>query len=342
MRFDYPWLLLLLLLLIPGWWLWQRSVRKRKERMRRFAESAFTEKIFVGNNPRLRRWHFILFFSGCILLILAATAPKIPGGKENVKISGIDVMIVLDVSNSMRANDLQPSRLDRAKLALQNVMSQMSGDRFGIVVFAGHPFVSLPISDDPNAAQMMLSSISTQNVSVQGTAIGEAISLASESFPPLEKNENRGRAIILISDGENHEDNAAKAAGEAAANGIIVCSIGIGTPEGGKIPELDEKGVFKSYKRDRDGNEIVTRLDETGLKEIAKEGQGIYVRSTASDIGVGTVYSKLQSLSKTSRDTWQYKDFTQLFPLLAGIAILLLLIEPLLPEGNRNENKTHP
>lgn len=335
MSFDYPWLLFLVLLALPLAGLWRNSAQKRKERIQKFSESAFTDKLLLGNNPALRRWHFILFFSACVLLLASISGPKIPGGREKVKTTGIDIMVVLDVSNSMRAVDIKPSRIERAKLALAQMVSKMGNDRMGIVVFAGQSYTCLPLSDDHSAAEMVLQTVSPAMVPVQGTAIGNAIDNAITSFSSADK--NRGKAIILISDGENFEDNATEAANRATEKGIIVCSIGIGSTEGAVIPEFDASGKLLGNKRDQDGKEIVSKLNEQILRDVAVEGQGIYVRANNSDMGVGKIYSMLQGLNKTTKETWTYTSFTPLYRWFVLAALLLFCIEALLPEGKRNE-----
>lgn len=339
MILDHPWLLLLLLLAGPVFYLWLRSARKREERMKRFAESSFAGKLFIGQNPVLRRWHFILFFAAISILLLAANGPQIGGGKEKVTMSGIDIMICLDVSNSMRAADLQPSRIERARLSIQKFIQTLGADRIGVVVFAGQAYTSLPLTDDHTAAEMVMESVSPNMISMQGTAIGTAIEQAASAFPKEDK--DRGRAIIVISDGENHEDDAVEAAGKAAEDGIIVSAIGIGSASGEKIPEYNEDGKLIGNKRDNNGQEIITKLDEGNLREMVKAGKGIYVHASASDLGLNNVYTSLQGLSKGSKETWEYTSFTPLFPWMVALAILLLIIEPLLPEGQRDENKKH-
>ncbi|CAN5147640.1 VWA domain-containing protein [soil metagenome] len=333
MSFENPVLLFLLLLAVPATFLWMYSVRRRKERLQRFSETAFEENIFQGNNPQLRKWHFILFLSGISFLILALSGPMIVGGKEKVNSTGIDVMIVLDVSNSMRADDIQPSRIERAKLALAQLIQTMSTDRLGVVVFAGQAYTCLPLTDDHSAAEMLVQSVSPEMVSMQGTAIGSALENAAVSFEHSEK--GRGKAIILISDGENHEDNAAEAAAQVAEKGIIVCAIGIGSTQGATIPEFDGKGNPAGNKKDDDGKEIVSRLDETTLKDVAQEGHGIYVRASNADLGISKVYSMLQGLNKTTKESWRYTSFTQLFPWLLLVSIICFLIESFLPQGKR-------
>ncbi len=334
MSFEHPWLLLLLLVIIPIALLWFRSVSKREERLRKFSESAFTDQLLIGNNASLKRWHFILFISGTVLLIFAISGPMIVGGKENIKSTGIDVMVVLDVSNSMRANDIQPSRIERAKLALSSMIETMTTDRLGVTVFAGQAYTCLPLTDDHSAAEMLLQSVSPDMITMQGTAIGAAIDNALVSFG--QNDQERGKAIILISDGENHEDNATEAATRAAEKGVIVCTIGIGTADGTTIPEFDGAGKPAGNKKDEDGKEIISKLDETVLKDIAQEGRGIYVRASNADLGINQVYSLLQGLNKTTKESTRYTSFTPLYPWILLLATILFLVEAFLPAGNRN------
>lgn len=339
MTFDNPWLLLLLLLALPIALLWRWSVENRNARIHRFSETAFEEKLFIGNNPVLRNFHFWLFFAAIIFLIFALSGPMLQGGKEKVKTNGIDIVVALDVSNSMRAKDIQPSRLERAKLALQQTISRMGGDRIGIVVFAGQAYTNLPLTDDHAAGEMVLESVSPDMISMQGTAIGTAIDQAMASFSGDDK--NRGKAIIVISDGENHEDDAPAAAARAAEKGVIVSAIGIGSPEGEKIPEYDAAGNFTGNKLDEEGKEIVTKLDEENLKAVAREGKGMYQRASSGDIGIDKVYSMLQGLSKTSKESWRYTSFTPLYQYFLMFSFLLFLVESFLPEGqNKNFNSS--
>jgi len=335
MIFDYPWLFLFLALVALFFLLWRISVRRKEERMRRFAESGFAGKLLVGYAPKLRMWHFILFSAGTIFLIIALAGPLIVGGKQKVTNSGIDIVVVLDVSNSMRARDLQPSRIERAKLALMQAIPNMGNDRLGVVVFAGQGYPTLPLTDDHSAAEMILESVSPDMVSMQGTAIGSAIDQATSAFRNTD--EDRGKAIIVISDGENHEDDAVDAARRARKKGIIVSAIGIGSAQGTTIPDFDENGKMIGNKKDEYGKEIVSKLDEATLQGIASEGNGVYVHATTGDLGFMRVYNSLQGLSKTTSDTWKYTSFTPIYQWFLVAALLLLITESLLPEGKRNE-----
>jgi Ca-activated chloride channel homolog len=339
MTFEHPWLLFLLALAVPCYLLWIRARRKQAERMKRFTESAFAGKILIGLNPKMRLWHFLFFFGAIFILLAAVNGPQIAGGKELVKTSGIDMVVVLDVSNSMRAEDLQPSRLERSRLALQQLIKSMGTDRIGMVVFAGQAYTVLPLTDDHTAAEMVLESTSHNMIEVQGTAIGAGIDMAVATLVNS-REDGRGQAIVVISDGENHEDDATAAASKAAEKGILVCTIGIGSAGGEKIPEVDENGNRVGYKMDENGREVVTKLDESLMKEIATSGQGIYVHASAADLGLGSVYNKLQGLSKSSKETWRYSSYTPLFPWMILLAFILLIIEPMLPEGNSTKQKT--
>ncbi|HLG03354.1 MAG TPA: VWA domain-containing protein [Bacteroidia bacterium] len=335
MNFENPWLVLLLLLVFPGLLLWYRSVRRQRQRLERFTEYAFAGFLFAGLDPVYRRLHFILFFTGLLFILLSMNGPQIGGGREKVKLTGIDIVVALDISNSMRAQDIQPSRIDRARLALMQLISNLGTDRLGLVVFAGQSYTALPLADDPAAAEMVVESVDTEMITMQGTAIGAAIEQGIASFDTEEK--NRGKAIILISDGENHEDDALEATKKAVEKGIIVCAIGVGSVTGTPIPEFDAKGNFSGNKLDEHGAEIKTRLNEQLLREIARQGKGVYQQANSADLGIGSVYASLQGLNKTTKETWRYTSFDTLAPWLIGCAILLLIIEPVIPQGKRKE-----
>ncbi len=334
MSFENPWMLLVLLLVIPIMLVWRRAVKKREAKIRKFTEGAFDEKLHIGNHEGLRKTHFILFLMAIVFLILACSGPNYASGKEKIKISGIDIIIALDVSNSMKAQDILPNRIDCAKLALQQLLATMGTDRVGIVVFAGQAYTCLPLTSDHAAAAMLLQSITPEMISIQGTSIGFALDNALTSLMKVEK--DRGKAIILITDGENHEGDAVKAARRAATNGVIVCTIGIGSSEGSTLPELNNNDTVITNKKDKNGKVIISKLNEVVLKEIAKEGQGIYVHASKNDLGIGAIYKLLKNINKTTKDTWRTTHQTPLFQWFLIVSILLLLIEGLLPEGKRN------
>ena len=255
---------------------------------------------------------------------------------EEVKREGIDLYIAVDVSNSMNAEDIVPSRLERSKQAINKLISEMRGDRIGVIVFADKAFVQLPITTDYSAARMFLSTINTKLVASQGTAIAEAINLALKSFP----DEAHSRAIVIISDGEDHENDAAvKAAQEAAKQGVRIYTIGMGLPDGAPIPEYNQYGHQTGYRKDGNGNTIITRLDEQMLQKIASAGNGIYVRASNSNVGLSKIYEDISKLDKTEIEAKVFTDYEDQFQWFVGAAIVLLLIEILISSGKKRWEK---
>lgn len=254
----------------------------------------------------------------CMIIVLAQ--PQFGTKVETVNRKGIEVMIAMDVSNSMMAQDIQPSRLDNAKQVLSKLVDNMTNDKVGLVVFAGDAYTQLPITVDYVSAKMFLSSISTQLVPRQGTAIGSAIDLAIKSFG---KKSEAGRAIIIITDGENHEDDAIAAAKLATENNIVVHVIGMGKPEGSPIPV---PGTI-SFWKDRDGNVVVSKLNEGMCKSIAQAGKGIYVRADNSDAAYKVINKELDNLAKSDIKSSVFSDYNEQFQSFAMLALLLLIID---------------
>ncbi|MCA1763346.1 MAG: VWA domain-containing protein [Cryomorphaceae bacterium] len=266
---------------------------------------------------------YILWRLAASFLILALINPQLGSKMSEAKLKGIDLMIALDVSNSMKAEDIKPNRLERAKRSIEKLLGRLHGDRVGIIVFAGQSFVQLPITNDYGAGKLFLSSIDSDIVPVQGTAMGSAIELAMESFDmesPAQK------AIIVISDGENHEDDPVAAAQEAAEAGIKVYTIGMGSPDGTPLP--DYKGKQKlGFKKDRQGNVVITKLDESVLKEVAAVGNGSYVRASTSEVGLRPLFDELNSIEKTEMGTVAYAEYEDRFQIFLALALFCLLIE---------------
>lgn len=332
MTFESPiYLLFMLAAVLPAGLLWF-SMHRRNERLRAFAESAFVGRLILGESKPLRLIKGGILILAIILISIAAAGPQFAGGTETVKMRGIDIVVAIDVSNSMLADDLKPSRLEKAKVALTDLLANLEGDRLGAIVFAGEPRTNLPLCDDRSAAEMIINSISTESVSYQGTAIGMAIDHAVTAFNNSE--EGRGKAIIIISDGENHEDDAVAAAERAAEKGIIVCAIGIGSTDGSTIPVTDENGNI-TEKRDGNGSVVVSKLDDGLLKEIAEAGNGTYVRATNSDMGLTTIMAQLRTLSASTKDSKQVTSYTPVFHYVVIGIIFLLIVELFLAEGTR-------
>jgi Ca-activated chloride channel family protein len=245
-----------------------------------------------------------------------------------VKRKGADLMICLDVSNSMKATDLSPNRLEKAKMAISKLIDKLNGDRLGIIIFAGEAYVQLPITTDYSASKLFLESISPEMIPTQGTNIGAAIDLSMESFG---KDEGKNKAIIIITDGEDNESNGAAAAQRAADKGVAIYTIGMGSPDGAPIP-IYVNGSREGFKKDKEGNTIVTRLNEQTLRDIAVAGNGIFVRATNSDAGLNNVLNAIDKLEKKQFESKMYSDYEDRFQWFISVAFLLLLADVFISE----------
>jgi len=268
----------------------------------------------------------ILKFIGMMLilscLVVALADPQTGSRLEKVKHKGIDLMICLDVSNSMLAQDIKPDRLERAKQSISRVIDNLDGDRIGIIVFAGKAYTQLPITTDYAAAKMFLATINTGIVPTQGTAIASALELAANSFGESKHN----KAIVVITDGEDHEGDALAQAEAIAKKGITIYTIGMGLPEGAPIPVMSGN-VQIGYKKDSDGQTIMSKLDETLLQRIASMGNGMYVRANNSETGLNKIFDDINKIQKTEIEEKQFSDFEDRFQYFIAIAILLLVVD---------------
>lgn len=264
---------------------------------------------------------FALLMGALSLLIIAAARPQYGQQEKTVKRQGIEVMVALDISNSMLAEDVAPNRLDRAKQMLSKIIDNMVDDKVGLVVFAGEAFTQLPITCDYVSAKMFLNTISPKLIPTQGTAIGAALQTAIRSFGSQES--DAGRAIILITDGENHEDDAIAAAKQAQELGIQVFVIGIGKPEGSPIPVPGTN----DYIKDRSGQVVVSRLNEEMCQEIAQAGKGAYVRCDNTNTAMRALQQELDRIATTDLETTIYADYNEQYQSFVLIALLLLVID---------------
>lgn len=264
---------------------------------------------------------FALLMVALSLLIIAAARPQYGQQEKTVKRQGIEVMVALDISNSMLAEDVAPNRLDRAKQMLSKMIDNMVDDKVGLVVFAGEAFTQLPITCDYVSAKMFLNTISPKLIPTQGTAIGAALQTAIRSFGSQES--DAGRAIILITDGENHEDDAIAAAKQAQELGIQVFVIGIGKPEGSPIPVPGTN----DYIKDRSGQVVVSRLNEEMCQEIAQAGKGAYVRCDNTNTAMRALQQELDRIATTDLETTVYADYNEQYQSFVLIALLLLVID---------------
>ncbi len=233
------------------------------------------------------------------------------------------MVVALDISTSMLAQDIKPDRLTRAKQALFKLIDRLQGDRIGIIIFAGKAYTQLPITTDYAAAKMFVSTISTKDIPSQGTAISEAIELGTSSF----EESDHSKAIIIITDGENHEGNAVEAATAASELGIRVYTIGMGLTDGSPIPITNSYGQQTGFKKDREGNTVITRLNEVMLQQIAAAGNGDYVRANNTQAGLSKIFEKINALEKSEIETRMFTDYEDQYQYFLGFGLLLIFLE---------------
>ena len=324
-RFEEPTYLYLLLLLpfLAAFYLY--SNYRRRKAIRKFGDPVLMAQLMPDVSKYRPDVKFWLVFAAIRLFAVLLARPQFGSKLETVKRQGVEVMIALDISNSMLAQDVQPSRLEKAKRLVAQLVDKMENDKVGMIVFAGDAFTQLPITSDYISAKMFLESINPSLISKQGTAIGAAINLATRSFTPQE---GVGRAVIVITDGENHEGGAVEAAKAAAEKGIQVSVLGVGMPDGAPIPV---EGT-NDFRRDRDGNVVVTRLNEQMCQEIAQAGDGIYVRVDNSNAAQKVIAQEINKMAKADVETQVYTEFNEQFQAVAWIILLLLLAEMLILE----------
>ena len=321
---------LLLLLLVPLVPLLYALLRYfRRQRLRRFGDERLVRQLLPSWSSskgwvRVILWDLAFFF-----FVIGIARPQIGAKLSERETKGAEIIICLDVSNSMLAQDYSPNRLERAKLAISRIVDKLDGDRVGLIVFAGTSFVQLPVTTDYISAKMFLSSISNESVPVQGTAIGDAIATAIRGFSSQSE---KSRAIIVITDGENHEDDPVEAAKTAAEAGIKVYTIGVGSAQGQPIPYEGE------LLKDKDGNIVVTRLDEKTLREVAQAGGGAYVHAGTEEFGLNPIIADLRRLEAEHFKSVVFEEYDEQYMYFFAIALALLALESLI--GNRRAKKT--
>ena len=320
---------LLLILLIPFFFVVQALVLKyRRRRLKKFGDEELVRAMMPSYSVAKVWVRLSMFALAFFFFVIGLSRPQIGAKLKEHETRGAEIMIVLDVSNSMLAEDYSPNRLDRAKLAISRLVDKLRDDRIGLIVFAGNSFVQLPITTDYVSAKMFLNSISTESVPVQGTAIGDAINTAVRSFSAQSE---KSRAIIVITDGENHEDDPVAAAKQAGELGIRVFAVGVGSPEGEVIP------MDGDLLRDREGEIVVTRLDEKVLQEVAAEGNGVYVRAGNSEFGLNPIIEDIRKMEDEKYSSIVFEEYDEQFMYFLGIALFFFVIEMLV--GDRRSKR---
>ena len=311
------------LLLIPALMIFYLYSRiKRRKAMAKFGQREILSVLMPDASKARPTVKYFLLLLALTSIIIGIARPQFGSQLKNVKREGIEIIIALDVSNSMMAEDIEPNRLERSKRAISQLVDKLSDDKIGLIVFAGEAYTQLPITSDYVSAKLFLTSISPQIVPTQGTAIGAAINLAAKSFTPQFVG---NKVIIVITDGENHEDDALGAASNAAEQGIVVHTIGLGSPKGALIP--DYTSGQKGYKKDSKGNTIVTKLDEQMLQKIAQAGKGMYIRANNTQMGLNALFNEVNKMEKTELESQVYADYDEKFQYFIGLGLFLILLD---------------
>lgn len=323
-RFEHDIFLWVVLAVIPAMLLVFLLVQHWKNRkIRQFGNHQIVKRLMPNVS---RSWPIVKFiFLGFAMISLFIGLANLQFGTklEEVKREGIDLMIALDVSNSMLAEDLSPNRLERSKRAIYQLIEKLHNDRLGIIVFAGDAYVQLPITTDYSSAKLFLETIGTDIVPTQGTSIGAAIDLSLESF---DFENGTSKSIVVITDGENHEDDAKSAASAAQSKDVTVHTIGMGSEKGGPIP-IYRNGAQVDFRKDNSGNTVVTKLNERMLKEIAAAGNGSYVRASNANAGLNTIMNEIDKMEKKEFGSKTFKDYEDRFQLFLIIALILFVVE---------------
>ena len=311
--------LLWLVPLIPLLYALMRS--QRKKRLRRLGDEDLVRELMPSWSGAKGWVRVVLFDLAFLFFVIGLARPQIGAKLQEKETRGAEIMICLDVSNSMLAKDYSPNRLERAKLAVSRITDKLQKDRIGLVIFAGSAFVQLPITNDYISAKMFLNSITTESMPVQGTALGEAITLAARGFSAQSE---KSRAIIVISDGENHEDDPVEAASQAAGMGIKVYTIGVGSLRGEPI------SVNGELLKDREGNIVVTHLDEETLKNVARAGKGTYIHAGNEEFGLNPIINDLRKLEEEAYKSVVFEEYEEEYMYFFAIALVLFVIEMLI------------
>lgn len=329
-RFAHPELLYLLLVIPLLIVFYIVMVNKKKKAIAEFGNPELLKPLMPLVSFKRGAWKFVMILIALMFVIIGVAGPQFGSKLQQIKKQGVELIVVLDVSNSMLAQDIKPNRLEKAKMAISRMVEKLSDDKVGMIVFAGDAYVQLPITTDYSSAKLFLSNINTDIVPVQGTAIGAAIDLAAKSFTPETET---SKAIIVITDGENHQDDAVAAARVAHEKGITIHTIGMGLEQGAPIPEKGNPGQFM---KDGSGNVVVSKLDEQTLQEIAKAGEGMYVRASNTDVGLSRLLDEVGKMEKSILEEKVYTDYAEKYQYFILIGLFFIFLEFMIL-GRRNK-----
>ena len=332
LQFGYPQLFYLywLIPLVIAFFVW--SFFQKRRLLNQVGEPELVQQLTQSTSRRKQIWKMVLVVFSMVVLIFALADPQIGTKLEEVQRSGVDIFIALDVSKSMLAEDVAPNRRDKAKQEISTFIDRLQGDRIGLICFSGIAFVQCPLTLDYSAAKLFLSDIDTDIIPQPGTAIGNAIQLAQQSFVTREL---KHKVLILITDGEDHEGEPIELAREAGKEGIVIYTIGIGSQQGAPIPEFDRYGNRIGYKKDRGGQVVTTRLDVLTLEKIAFETGGKYYISSTGESELDKIYGEIAKMEEKQLSSRQFTQFEDRFQVFLLLSLILLVIETLLSERRK-------
>lgn len=326
-RLEHPEYFYGLALLPVIWLIYLGYLWWQKKKQQQFADTELLEKLIPEKSVFKSVLKMILWSLGLVSLIIALVNPKLGTALKTVKRSGVDVVFAIDVSRSMLAEDVAPSRLEKAKFIVNNIIDKLGGDRVGIVVYAGSAYPLLPITTDHAAARMFLENAHPDLVSNQGTAIGDAIRLAEKYY---DSDEDTNRFLFIISDGEDHGEDAKTSTKNASDQAIKVYTVGVGTQKGGPIPISKRGGI--TYKKDQEGNMVITQMHDEILKELADEGNGTYIDGNRTKETIDAVEKILNQADKKEFETKEFSDYKDQFQWFVAIGLFFFVLEIFLLE----------
>ena len=337
MQFAQPQFLLLGLIIIPAaalFLLWAR--RQQKKALNRLGDPTLIQRLSANINWSGRRWQTLLQLAALSLLIIALARPQWGSEVREIEQEGLQVIVALDVSQSMLAEDVKPTRLERAKLEIRDLTERLDGDEIGLVLFSGASFVQVPLTSDYLTALNYLDSADPSVISRPGTVIGEAIRTTMTGF---DDELNNQKVLIVMTDGEDRETDPLVAAQEAADAGILIYTIGFGTPEGQPVPETNQYGEVTGYKRDQNGEMVLSRLDETTLQSIAQTGNGKYYRATADGRELDSLLAEIDDLQRDQLQTRFETTYIERFQIFLALALAALIVAELIPDRKTTVNR---
>ncbi len=333
-EFRYPFILLAYLIVGAVMVFNRTKAKTREAETARWGEEKVRHRLFSRLDSKLLKRKPMLEWWGVIFLIFAASGPQIGTSFQEVERKGVDILVALDVSKSMLAEDVKPTRLEKAKFEIGRLISQLEGDRIGLVVFAGTSHLYLPLTGDYEAARLFVNAVDTEMVRSQGTALSDALLTGLDAFP---KEDQKHRTLIVISDGEDHEGEAVESAKRLAEAGVVVHSVGVGTNAGALIPVYDAQGRRSDYKKDRGGKLVTSTLNDAMLREIAATGGGVSVRFDGRSGSMDDLLGVIETMEKRTLKTHEYSQFEDRYELFLACAFLFFVADFLTPTRRKRE-----